>query len=168
MAFPPPHAWRIALYDCRSFCSAGLGHAGLVAIFATRFRSNTSGTSNVDFHPAGVIRGVDAVEEPYAASLAFCPKFPPGSEPPWSPGALLAVAWANSGQFQCANPALTSAPETTHNAVNAPETTHWWENRPLARSLTRTTRSLVGKRDGTSETSCVVSFIFIPTCNALE
>jgi len=75
------------------------GHAGLVAIFSTRFRCATSGTSNVDFHPSGVIRGIDAVEEPYASSIAFCPKFAPGSEPPWSPGALLAVVWAVSGRI---------------------------------------------------------------------
>lgn len=75
------------------------GHAGLVALFATRFRSATSGTSNVDFLPAGVIRGIDASDEPYASSIAFCPRFPPGNEPPWSPGALLAVVWAISGRI---------------------------------------------------------------------
>ena len=74
-----------------------LGHAGVVALFATRFQSSTSGISVVDFQPAGVVRGVDGASEPYAASVHFCPKFPPGSEPPWSPGALLAVAWAGSG-----------------------------------------------------------------------
>jgi len=75
------------------------GHAGAVALFATRFQSSTSGISVVDFLPAGVVRGVDSAEEPYAATVRFCPKFPPGSEPPWSPGALLAVAWAGSGRI---------------------------------------------------------------------
>lgn len=79
------------------------GHAGLVALFSTRIRSASSGASNLDFSPAGVIRGAGSgdgagADEPYAAAIAFCPKFPPGSEPPWSPGALLAVAWAVSGR----------------------------------------------------------------------
>jgi len=86
------------------------GHAGAVAVFSVRSRSVSAGTWSVDFLPVCVIRsngGDDertnddggGNEEPYAASISFCPSLPPGSEPPWSPGVLLVVAWAVSGRI---------------------------------------------------------------------